>query len=134
MRTFLTLASISLLLTSCFKGPNEKTNEKLDGEWTATSIVIDGEEKFGDLYLSATTKFANTTEVKGTYTITRTTTFGGTTTDKGNYQIFDDGETVTFTNEKNEDTSASISFENDDYTMEWTNKQGQTEVEKAKMK
>lgn len=134
MRIFLTLASLSLLFTSCLKGPNEKTNEKLEGEWGATSIVIDGEEKFGDLYVKATTKFENTTEVKGKYTITRTTTFGSTSTDEGNYQIYDEGETITFTDSDNKDNSATISFDGDNYTMEYTNKQGQSEVEKAKKK
>lgn len=130
MKNLLGLALVVVMMASCSK--DNRTNNKLEGTWNATSFTLNGEEGFGpnELVSKWNTTFKPTDGAEGTYSIDANA-LGTDTTYTGTYVISDDGETIT-TTEDGEKTESDLSLDGDEYTMTSTDENGIKTVITAK--
>lgn len=92
---FLFLAGALLTLAAC--GKDDTAVDKIEGEWSATSFVVLGQEQMGTEIESFELEFSGTADNSGTFTGRSVNTDGSMDTDNGTFVISEDEDLLTIT-------------------------------------
>ncbi|MCB0736630.1 MAG: hypothetical protein KDC92_03885 [Bacteroidetes bacterium] len=131
MKKVIIALTVLTALVSCKKDPNAEANEILEGTWTVTSLIIAGNEEFGETkrVTRASFEFKSTGETRGTY-VEKNFSFGTEYTDKGEYFISEEGLKITLENDNNsiKALDATLDLTESSLKMTYKNENGKNEI------
>ncbi|MCB0736035.1 MAG: hypothetical protein KDC92_00885 [Bacteroidetes bacterium] len=137
MRKLFILLVAAAFMASCAKDPNKEANENLEGTWSVNSVTMDGTQVFGpdNLINEATMVFAMTDDatgtVKTTITVFKGTPFESTDTENSTYEITEEATKIKLTDSDGKVTDGTMTLEDTNLTVSYTDEDGVAVVQKA---